>query len=108
MLDTKVGDQKSFKFVAWHEFKSQFNRYVRYKNGKMVQRDAESTSGKVRVVKFSIERKLSVDLFEDVVTIIIFISRIYYQDIILGVSLPHRTEYRGTSRFVNSIVLFLG
>lgn len=71
-----MGDQKSFKFVAWHEFKSQFNRYVRYKNGKMVQRDAESTSGKVRVVKFSIERKLSVDLFEDVVTIIIFISHL--------------------------------
>lgn len=28
LFDTKVGDQKSFEFVVWHEFKSQFNRYV--------------------------------------------------------------------------------
>lgn len=36
LFDIKVGNQKSSEFVVWHEFKSQFNRYVRKKKKRKI------------------------------------------------------------------------
>lgn len=77
MLDTKVGDQKSFKFVVWHEFKSQFNRYVRYKNGKWCNGRTRKVRLEIRKI-FAIERiKRRFVRSEEILTIIDLLLEYY-------------------------------